>query len=313
MSFEFKLNFPLPSLNREIACGSDVVLFGSCFSDEMKPQFEHSGFRVTSNPFGTIYHPMAIHALMNSALFPMKEHKVHARDGLFFSWDASEKMYGKTMMELVDKMKDTSLELNNKLTSSSLLVITFGTAWAYHWKADNYLVANCHKAPSHLFDRNLTSAPSMIESWKTLCAQLLALNPKLNIVLTVSPVRHSKEGLIENNRSKARLIELVHALTGDRVFYFPAYEIVIDELRDYRFYKRDLVHPNATATEYVWDAFKRFVFDSETLNVLGTIAQLKNELSHRSLLPESEADARRQSVLMDKIAAFKSRYPSVEF
>ena len=309
---EFKLKFDIPESRIDLTHKDPVVLLGSCFSDEIAGYFLNEGFHQESNTFGTLFHPLAIANVLSSTLDNSDLVDITSRNGLFFSWDSASKIYATDQDELIKNVLALRKTLNEKLQKAGLLIITFGTAWGYKHKALNKIVGNCHKATSSDFNKVLTEQVSMFEKWSELIKKLKANNPNLNIIFTVSPVRHSKDGLIDNNRSKARLIELAHDLTQfNNVFYFPSYEILIDELRDYRFYKEDRVHPNSEATDYVWQKFSDYLFTASTLELNKQIAKIKIGLAHKSMHPGSEEDRKRVENIMEIKNKLKNNHPEV--
>lgn len=266
------------------------VLMGSCFSDELAPLFELNGYHVSANPFGTLFHPLAIAEVIENAIDQSENLEIHQRNDLFFNWEASSKLFGFSKEELTKKTINTRAKLRSDLSQESTLVVTFGTAWGYEHNGSKKNVGNCHKAPAELFTKKLTEVNEMLIVWKTLIDKLHRFNPELKIVITVSPVRHIKDGLVNNNRSKSRLIEFVHGLTNDYVSYFPSYEIVVDELRDYRFYTQDLVHPSLAAITYVFDRFVGIYMTDESQKLGLEVSQVKKQLAHQSLFPNSIDD-----------------------
>jgi len=246
---DFKLNFePAPSALKLVHSDS-IVSIGSCFSEEMSNKLAGVCFRVFENPFGTLFHPDALLNVLEASIFDSENVDSVQRDDLFFSWDSSSKIYAKSEQELRTIILQRRKETKKSLSDAKLLIVTFGTAWKYAHKQLNRTVGNCHKEQVSNFTKELASIESMQNSWTSLLQDLKIQFPNLQVLFSVSPVRHKKDGLIENNQSKARLIELVHSLVkqNNHCHYFPAYEIVIDELRDYRFYAEDLVHPNSLA------------------------------------------------------------------
>ena len=311
---EFKLNLDIPKSDFQLTHQDSVVLIGSCFSDEIASHFSHSGFHTESNTFGTLFHPLAIANVLNASINKDKRVNVFKRDDLFFSWDSASKVYGLTESEIKAKMISLRENLRDKLTNAELLIVTFGTAWAYKHKALNTIVGNCHKAPALEFEKELSGNDELFEHWQNICVRLKELNPKLRIMFTVSPVRHKKDGLIENNRSKSRLIELAHALTElENVSYFPSYEIMIDELRDYRFYAEDFIHPNALAIKYIWNKFSGVYITENSLKLIEEINSIKAALTHKSLHPESKVNQDRMIEIEKRKAALLKLYPEVNF
>lgn len=293
MSWMLDINVPKSKVS--LKHGEKVALLGSCFSDNLLPYFNNAGFEANSNPLGTIYHPLAIATIVQDALNENYAIKPVKKDDLWFDWRASGTVYAKSEAALSELIAITLQQLKTDLTSARLLIVTFGTAWEYQLSSGE-VVGNCHKQPAEAFQKSLSETNHLIEVWRGIVTQLKALNPKLNIVFTVSPVRHVRDGLIENNRSKARLLELVHAL--DACDYFPSYEIVTDVLRDYRFYKEDLIHPNKQAVDVVWKHLSTFLFDQKTMDLNQQIEKVHAMEKHLPLYPGSNAHIKFEAQLV---------------
>tara|TARA_B110000305_G_scaffold242116_1_gene320074 strand:- start:18170 stop:19108 length:939 start_codon:yes stop_codon:yes gene_type:complete len=308
---KLKLDFNFPSLSGNIKYDDSVVLLGSCFSDSMTSHFQHSGFNALSNPFGTLFHPIAIANTIKASLTNSTEVNVLERDGIFFSWDSGSKIHAYSKEDLKLKVIAARTELKNHLEKANLLVITFGTSLGYRNSELNQIVGNCHKQPSELFEKELSSFDEMSKAWTEVVKEIRAVNYLIEIVYTVSPVRHKKEGLVENNRSKARLIELSHSIIGHNASYFPSYEILIDELRDYRFYTKDFLHPSGEAVEYIWEKFKNYLFNDETQELIAEIEKVKSLINHKSLHPNSAADQIRIQKAKEQQLLLSSKYPSI--
>lgn len=309
---KLKLDFTIDKSHIEFSYHDSALLIGSCFSDEIGQHFLKNGFRAEINPFGTLFHPTAIANVLKASIEESTDVSVYHRDDLFFSWDAASKVYAYSEAELIQKIIETRQKLRAQLLQSRLLVITFGTAWQYAISETSEVVGNCHKAPQNLFSKALMPVDEMHAQWQPLIAQLKTLNPTLEIVFTVSPVRHIKDGIVENNRSKSRLIELAHTLVNvNQLNYFPSYEILIDELRDYRFYQSDLVHPSDEAVNYVWKSFAHCMVHPETLELMSQRSRILGVLNHSSLHPESNADIEGKNKAMMELELYKGKYPEV--
>lgn len=308
----FQLNFPIPTSSNELVHGDKIALIGSCFSDSMAKHFVKSGFEVQSNPFGTIFHPTAMASCLQSVLNDSTKVDVIQRDDLFFSWDSAESLVGFSEDELIETVIEKRKAFKEYLKSARLVVITFGTAWGYHNKEIDKIVGNNHKMPASLFTKRLMEIEQEVNKWDYIVNRLKGLNPDLHVVFTVSPVRHSKDGLVNNNRSKARLIELTHAVLEEApAEYFPSYEIVIDELRDYRFFKECRVHPTDEAVNYVWKRFEDTYFSKETQQLAEKVKRLHQSLEHKTLHPESEDTKRHKEITEQKLIDLKKEYPMV--
>ena len=286
----FRLHFPIEKASFSIEHGQPILLIGSCFSDEIALKFQQSGHSVAANPFGTIFHPIVI-AQFITDLFNDSQTLVTSiqREDVFLAWEANSSFHAYSEKDLLEKANAIKLEWKKAIQQAHVLYITLGTAFGY--ELDNgSLVANCHKFPAKLFKKKLATTEEISAAFTSMLNIIKKVNPNLNVVFTVSPVRHVKDGLIENNRSKARLLEAVHTLTHqDNVTYFPSYEIVIDELRDYRFFKKDYVHPSAEAIDYVWERFSDTYFSEKTKAFNKEVASFMAMKHHKILFPESQA------------------------
>jgi len=309
---KLKLDFNIDPFPFNVSHNDNVVLLGSCFSDEIGRCLEREGFMVSSNPFGTLFHPLAISNALLSSLNQDVHLNVFRRNDLYLSWDSASKLFATSSEGLKKKVIDARASLKADVQKAKLLIVTFGTAKGYRHIENDQLVGNCHKAPPETFTSELTKMDEIVHEWKNLIAQLKKGNPGLEIVFTVSPVRHKKDGLAENNRSKAQLIEAVHQLKElSGVHYFPSYEILIDELRDYRFYANDLVHPSGQAVEYIWSKFSKSVFNVETQRVSKKVELIKIGLNHRALFPGSIEDQERLEKLRESQKELSSLYSSI--
>ncbi len=309
----FGLSFSIPESNLNVSHKDDFILLGSCFSDEIADKMKLSGYSVLENPFGVLFHPKAIENVLRSSLRNSTEVSIYQRQDLFFSWDSSGKLFSKDKESIKTLINARRESLSERLKRANVLILTFGTAWGYKHKELDFLVGNCHKAPSNLFEKELISVNEILEGWRSLLKNLSEVNPGLKVIFTVSPVRHKKDGLIENNRSKARLIEVVHSLAGefDNVSYFPSFEILVDELRDYRFYANDRVHPSAEAIDYIWKRFEESVFSEDSIRLSKEVIKIREGVNHKSLYPDSKADLQRLEQLKLKKEELTLAYPEI--
>lgn len=283
----FKLEFDIPKSPEKITLSDSVCLIGSCFSDEIGAHLSGNKFNSLSNPFGTIYNPYSIFKLLADQA--ESKHIVQCQE-VFYHWDAHGIVSGlsaeKTQALFEQKRKD----FQSYLAKANWLVITLGTAIVYEYEKVG-IVANCHKVPSANFNKRLLDKNEIIGQFSKLHSHLENINPNINILFTISPVRHIRDGLIENNRSKAILLDAVHSIKEmyKKVQYFPSYEILIDELRDYRFYESDMIHPSNAATKYVWERFSQTFFNQETLDTLAEWGKIRASLNHKPFQPQSKS------------------------
>lgn len=310
---KFFIPFDVPISSFEVKHGDQLLFLGSCFSDEMSRKSVYYGFNVLSNPFGTIFHPEVIARNLKDTLNEnLNSERILKRNDLFFSWDASGTVFGYSEKEVTEKINSQKDILKNAILKSKVVYITFGTAWGYRLNESGLLVANCHKVNASSFTKELADVDALENSWLQTIELMQKVNPALNIVFTVSPVRHIKDGLVENNQSKSILIELVRRLKAKQsASYFPSYEIMMDELRDYRFYKKDLVHPSEEAIDYIWNKFQSCYFSSETITLNKTIERYRLADHHKSLYENSQDYIQFKSKIEKEKEVFLSEYKEV--
>jgi hypothetical protein len=299
---------------KPIRLGQSIALIGSCFSDEIGSSLQANGFKVSINLGGTLFHPLAISKLLRWVL---NEHftplRTYQRNDIFLSWDLSGTFYAMSEEAFIEKTRLLHQDLRAQLQKSSHLLLTFGSTWAYTLSSDHQLVANCHKAPKSNFSKEMSDLEELQTQWLDLLEELKSFNPNLQVVLTISPVRHLKDGLVENNRSKARLHMLAETLCERaNCFYFEAYELVTDQLRDYSFYKEDGAHPNQKAIAVVWEHFQQRFLEASTRTVLEEWAALQKSKAHKILYPESNEAKQHQMALEKQTVAFFTKYPDFQ-
>ena len=265
----------IPKGKFEIEHDSKIMLLGSCFADEMGKKFIESGFQTMANPFGTLYNPASIAALLLRCISRTQYEQAskeifQAADGLWHSWMHHSRFSASQSDTMVASLNDTTAAGADFLEHADLLIVTLGTAIIYRLKETGMLVANCHKQPDALFQRERLSVYDIVDQWQMLLGLLRSVNPKLHVIFTVSPIRHKRDGLHINQISKGILLqavdELLNATDAENfISYFPSYEIMLDELRDYRFYAEDMIHPSPTAVEYIWQRFQKTYMSLPTL------------------------------------------------
>ena len=297
----WSIDFPIPVSPFPISHSSKVVSLGSCFAQTIGSKMQAAKFEVLVNPFGTLFHPLNLADLLEQAIpaAPMNSAGVVEREGVFVHYSAHSDVKGGSLAELEENYTCQMLALHHSLKEATHLVLTLGTAWIYQHKEFGR-VANCHKQAAALFEKKISSLDELALELESGLEMLLLHNPNLKIILTLSPVRHTKEGVSENQLSKSLLRVLCAQLEqhNEAVTYFPTYEIMVDELRDYRFYKSDLVHPSEEAENYIWEKWQQFSFSQET--------QL--ELAHRSFNPDSEAHRKFLQNLLGKLERMQGEF-----
>jgi GSCFA family len=314
---ELFLPFQFTPSSHKISYADKIIFIGSCFTEQIGEIMKVLKFDVLQNPNGILYDPLSIATALHSYIEnkPYHETDLFLLNELWHSWQHHSVFSGMNKDKVLQNINDSQSRAHEFLKSSTWFFITLGTSYNYHLKKSSEPVANCHKAPRDFFEKKLLSIEEIIRRLSDVIVELQTFNKNVKIVFTVSPVRHIRDGLVENNRSKARLIEAVHSLKEQfkNVFYFPAYELIIDVLRDYRFYKNDLIHPTDTATDFVFEKFCDTFLDEESLELLKEIKSVVNAVNHKPFQKESVAHKKFQHSQLDKIKIIKSRFPSIDF
>lgn len=297
----------------ELSHSSKFSLFGSCFSDNIGAYLQQYKFQTLINPFGIAYNPLSIANSFNH-IFNKKqftEADIHLLNEQWFSFHHHTKLNSSHKEGHLAKLNQIIEEGHQFLQQTDLLAITFGTAYTYQLIETGEIVANCQKVPNQFFKKSRCTVKQIIEIYEVLFKQLLSMNKQLKIILTVSPVRHLKDGLQENQKSKATLLLATDYLANmfkENVFYFPAYEIMIDELRDYRFYKKDLLHPNEVAVEYIWNKFVNTYFNATTANKMNELKRLMQQVNHKPFNPNSKQHQSASMKLIEKLQLFQKAH-----
>ena len=314
-----KLTTPikLSRQNPPINYSSKVLLLGSCFAQNMGAKLEYYKFQQCTNPFGILFHPVAIEKLITRAVnqnwFTSKD--VFLQNEQWHCFLAHSKLSNTSEEDLISALNSALEKLRFSLLEASHVVFTFGTAWVYKHLEKDTIVANCHKVPQKKFVKQLLSPDDVSDVLLGIETKLRTINPTCSIINTVSPVRHIKDGLIANSRSKAHLIAGVQEIVSPEKLnhYFPSYEIMMDELRDYRYYKEDLIHPNQTAIAIIWEKFLSSWVASETFEIQKKIAVIQNGLLHIPFNGHSKAHIHFKKDLETKISEIKEQLPWATF
>jgi len=294
-----------------IDVGDALITMGSCFADHIGGKLQRAKIPALTNPLGILYNPLSLAKGIQQLQHPpvVGPAQCASRGDIHFHYDYHSKWSGTSPASVATDITTAIGSAANHLQQSDWLLFTLGTSFAYELRSTGAVVANCHKMPAHLFDKRQLTVD---ESFGALSA---ALPTNKNIVVTVSPVRHTKEGLVHNQRSKARLIEIAHLLTEQHQHcsYFPAYEIVVDELRDYRYYLADMIHPSAEAVDIVWSRFVEVYATPTMQQQISAVHRLQQSLDHRPLIQGSTAHRDFLDGLLDKIQMLSTQYPLVDF
>ena len=307
-----------PALRPSIGYAHRLMLMGSCFAAHIGARLQEARFRCDANPYGVLYNPLSISA----ALREMLAGKVYAaadlypHQGLWHSPMHHGDFSAATPAEALRRINSRLRPASAALPALDFLLLTWGTAWVYEDRTTGLVAGNCHKRPETCFLRRRLAVDEIVEDAASLFDALWQQNASLQVVLTVSPIRHVRDGLHDNQLSKATLLlaadRLCAAFPG-RVFYFPAYELLQDELRDYRFYADDLVHPSPLAVRYVWERFAQWCLSPEAVRLMAEVEDIRKALSHRPLHPESEEYKRFLGQIVLKMERLNGKYPYFDF
>lgn len=307
---------PINKSENQIDYNSQLFLLGSCFVENIGHKLSYFKFQSLQNPFGILFHPLALENLISRAL----ENREYQEEAIFYMnerwqcFDAHSDLSATSKEELLRNLNEGLKVTKNHLEKASHIIITLGTAWIYETLENNKVVANCHKVPQKEFVKKLLPIGDILISLENIIEYVQAVNKNVQFVFTVSPVRHLKDGFVENQQSKAHLITAIHQLLKKgNAMYFPSYEIMMDELRDYRFYAKDMVHPNNLAIEYIWKKFKAVYISEESYSTMKEVDIIQKGLSHRPFNPDSDQHKKFLNNNQRKIEYLQKSYPYMKF
>jgi len=290
-----------------------VLMMGSCFTENIGRQLERYLFPVCINPFGVTYNPLSVkkglEALMHKEVY--SEVDLNLYGDLWFSFDHYTGFSSPNRDEALEAINQSFRSAKELLKKAGILILTWGTSWVYRYKETGEVVCNCHKIPAEEFNRVQLTTREIIAAYESLLPQLFEFNSKLKIIHTISPVRHWKDGAHGNQLSKASLLLAGSALQKkfpEQFFYFPSYEIVMDELRDYRFYAEDMIHTNDQATVYIWEKFSQALLSESSTELIKDLEKVLKLKEHRPRDNSSEAQLTREGQFQERIASLKAKY-----
>tara|TARA_R110002074_G_scaffold104764_2_gene226278 strand:- start:11311 stop:12270 length:960 start_codon:yes stop_codon:yes gene_type:complete len=313
---KFLTQIPLSKSKSTIDYSSQLLLLGSCFSQNIGAKLSHFKFLNMQNPLGILFHPLAIEKLIDKAVNEafFTEQDIFNENERWHCFDAHSDISAVSKENILGDLNEAIHQSHSQLSRSSHIIITLGTAWVYRKKSTQQVVANCHKVPQANFTKELLDCKTIIQSLERMVALVRSINPSAKFIFTVSPVRHLKDGFVENQVSKAHLISAIHEVAKrDEVSYFPSYEIMMDELRDYRFYTKDMVHPNEIAVDYIWEKFCEVWIDDSVSNTMNKVDEIQRGLRHRAFNPDGKAHQIFLTSLKGKISYIKRIYPFMDF
>lgn len=311
---EFYTRISIPKAPFTFSHTEQTVLLGSCFAENIGKKLEENKFKTDLNPFGTLYNPSSIAEAIRMLLRPERftGDDLFQHEGIYHSFSHHSRFSSSSETECLANINGRLFRSADSLRKSRRMILTFGTAWVYRLKSSGKVVSNCHKLPEKMFDRQLLTVEKITTEWKSLLLSLWEQNPDLKILFTVSPIRHWKDGAHGNQLSKATLLLAIDVLQKEfpeRTAYFPAYEIMMDELREYRFYADDMLHPSPAAVEYIWERFTDNMFSTDSLAILKEWKDIQKAINHKPFQPESEAYKRFISQTLLKIERLNEKFP----
>ena len=312
----FRTQVELPERETEIRHSERIMLFGSCFAENIGNLLKENKFRCDVNPFGVLYNPLSIANALNQILEgkEYEEEDLFFSGGLWHSWMHHSDFSAPSQEEALALMNFRLAKAKENLAKADWLVMTWGTAYVYIHQEMQKVVGNCHKQPDKTFRRLMLNAEAFVEECRGVLKKCREVNPNLKVLFTVSPIRHAKDGMHGNQLSKATLLLAIDEIcrTCPDCFYFPSYEIIMDELRDYRFYADDMIHLSSKSVEYIWECFSRCYFSKETQAVMKEWMEIKKALDHKPFRPDSDAYRAFLSQIVLKIMQMKEKFPYLE-
>ena len=310
---KLQTSIPLDVAENQLNYQSQLLILGSCFAENIGEKLNYFKFQSVRNPFGILFHPLAIEKLLSKSI----QKESFTEEDIFFlneQWhcfDAHSDLSDPSKENLLRKLNTALGQTYQQIAKATHVCITLGTSWVYRKTETDAIVANCHKVVQKKFSKELLSVAQITESLDSSIETIRTINQNTQVVFTVSPVRHLKDGFIENQRSKSHLISAIHQIKG--ASYFPSYEIMMDELRDYRFYKTDMVHPSQLAIDYIWEKFKEVWISPQSYPMMEKVDTIQKGLLHRPFNASSEKHQLFLKSLGEKITYLKEEYPFMKF
>lgn len=314
---EFRTGVPVTKQGPGINYDSRIFLTGSCFVENIGKKLEYYQFQQLLNPLGILFHPFAIENLFQrlDSNFRYLEEDIFFHNERWHSFEAHSALSASRKEDLLDNLHNALEGSRRFLKNVTHIVITPGTARYYHHLQDDKNVANCHKIPQKYFEKLLASPEEIKKSFSKTLSHIRNLATEARVIFTISPVRHLKDGVVENQWSKANLINAVQEVVSENeaAYYFPSYEIMMDEFRDYRFYAEDMIHPSSTAVDYIWKRFSEAWIAAEATSTMQQVEKIRRGLSHRPFNENSEAHQKFLNNLEEEIKMLQEDFPHMSF
>jgi lysophospholipase L1-like esterase len=317
MNFTTKIS--IPQAQFPIDYNSKIISLGSCFAENMSEKLDYFKFQNTLNPFGIIFNPVSIEKIIFRAVNQVffKEEDVFFYNERWHSFEVHSECSGGSKAELLENWNAILQDFHNQILQATHIIITYGSSWVYRNIENNAIVANCHKVPQKQFSKEILSVETIQKAIENSLDLIKKTNPNCHFIFTVSPVRHIKDGFVENQRSKSHLIaaiqNVLQSKKDPKINYFPSYEIMMDELRDYRFYGQDMLHPSPVAIDYIWEQFFLTQITPAIYPIMNDVCSVQKGFLHKPFDPESQNHQQFLAKLQAKIATMQHEFPHIRF
>ena len=314
----FSTKIPIEKSKYPIDYSSKISSLGSCFAENMAEKFEYFKFQNSVNPFGIIFNPVSIENIISRVVNNQKftDADIFYHNDLWHCFEVHSELSNPNMEVFLENLNQLLQSTNNQIIQSTHVIITYGTSWVYRNKSSKKIVANCHKVTQSQFEKEILTVETIEKSIQNTIDLIKKINPNCSFIFTVSPVRHIKDGFVENQRSKAHLISALHKvvkLSLSKCNYFPSYEIMMDELRDYRYYAEDMLHPTQTAIDYIWENFSESYISEGSLPIMKELETIQKGLAHRPFNPKTDSHKQFQKSLDERINKIQNQFPNIRF
>lgn len=313
---EFRTKIKIPTATFTINHNDQILSLGSCFSNTVAKRLKDNQFKIHINPFGVLYNPISIANSLNRIISGSQyiDEDLNKNDGLYLSFDHHSSFNSTNKNDILDNINKSLMLSKQHFEKTTLLLITFGTAFAYELKKNKKIVSNCHKLRSSEFSRILLQPEIIVETYNKLIDTFKETNPKLKLIVTISPIRHLRDSAYENQVSKSHLFTAVNKIISQNknVQYFPSYEIMMDELRDYRFYAEDMVHPSKIAEDYIFNKFIENFTDKDSRNFIDRYSSIKKAKSHTLMTDDKNSIYKFRESMLKKVNALQKIFPDID-
>jgi hypothetical protein len=314
---EFRTTLNIAASDYKISYQDPVMFIGSCFASEIGRQMEKGLMQVMINPSGVVFNPVSvankIEMILKNRVFKVED--IYNFKGNYLSFYHYTDFSSDDPLRVIEKINKMNRDAHQFMSRTKFLFVTFGTAWVYRWKKSGEVVSNCHKIPSEFFDRQLLTVNEIVKLWQKTLKDLHAFNPDIKIIFTVSPVRHLKDGAHGNQISKSILFMAIEEMLQHPavIGYFPSYELLMDDLRDYRFYGSDMVHPSEMAIEYIWESFSNCYFNKGTLDLWRDVHKVIKASGHQIRSESSSSVKEFAENMLSQILILQKKAPFINF